>query len=259
MDEYPNSDEEFELMHSEDLELLREQDSKKVGLKSLFINSQCYILDFYNDSAVKKAKKVLDFNSGSQLSQNGINSNETLSSSSQPQSQLELQPESQSQSLSSFSNLSTENQSTTTARKRTIEEIFGEIDDILNEEANDRTKRRKSNDYSDSDLIERILDARRQAKELLQPKHTINKENIISNEDHAKYNFSTTIPKYSHLSITNHEGQKVYVRFHSEQYEMDETQKLIKSLSFSGCMGEAFKNIWNEANEEVNLHYQYKT
>lgn len=70
-------------------------------------------------------------------------------------------------------------------------------------------------------------------------------------EDRINDNLSYEIPKYPFVGVTRHDGERVYVRCHSELYEELERDRICKANGFVGIMGENFKTVWEEANALV--------
>ncbi|KAF2888067.1 hypothetical protein ILUMI_18107 [Ignelater luminosus] len=254
MDDYPNPEEEFELLYGdEDFELLRELE-EDAGLTA-------------KPNTNKKARKSLDFTSLG--TSRGVLSDSSNVPSSQSQ-ELRFSKESENETLQQINdtendenisqvNIANENdianriEEKTSSKKRSIQELFGEIDDILNEEiVEGQVKKRKNNHDNQFALIEHILQLRKLAKERQNPFIAASKESNASN-NYSRNNISYQVPKYSFVVVTNHRGERVYVRCHSEQYEKEEIQRTIKKNTFAGVMGEKFKDVWKKAEEYINL------
>lgn len=65
-------------------------------------------------------------------------------------------------------------------------------------------------------------------------------------------NLSYRVPKYPFVGVTRHDGTRVYVKCHSEQYEEEELKAITKDFKFGGIMGEAFKEAWKTAEHRVS-------
>lgn len=136
-----------------------------------------------------------------------------------------------------------------TSKKRTIEELFGDIDDLLAE--NSGHVKKKKGPMSDAELIELIVQMRKEAKERLYPSFRRNQSLVGFERD--KRNLSYTIPKYSFVAVTRFDGKRVYVRCHTEEFEEEERKRVAREGSFRGIMGDRFKAIWHEAQTYVSV------
>ncbi|KAB0794124.1 hypothetical protein PPYR_13744 [Photinus pyralis] len=222
MDEYPNPDEEFELMYGDEFEEIRNEDYPDEIIRPQIQKSQ----NVQQTPVVTIDNSTID-NSGDIIL---------------AQSQLECVNEPILQVIL--------NADSTRPRKRTVEELFGDIDDILYED-NVTYKKKQKNDFDDeSVVIEHILELRRLAKERNHP--VMRYKNDRDEKDHFKYNISSSVPKYSFTTITKCGGERMYVRCHSEQFMKEELQNLAQNSHFVGCMGDTFKEVWKEAETLVN-------
>ena len=135
--------------------------------------------------------------------------------------------------------------------KRTIEQLFGDIDDILTENIPDyqetvAKKRKLNNADNNLALIEKIVNLRKQFKERTNPSLFI-KSYTPDNSNFQRENFSFIVPKYSCVSVKLRDGRDLYVRCHSEEYEKEELKKLMCNTNLIGIMGSQFKDTWDEA------------
>ncbi|VEN51025.1 unnamed protein product [Callosobruchus maculatus] len=254
MGDYPDPDEEFELMYGDELELLNEQEPDP---------------DEPFDPP-PKSRKSLDFGPSTSSSQ-GTSTTTQKQLPSETQTSFEneftvFEPQnlqSQTVPIQSAQNNDTlisqlpAGQETATAenRKRTVEELFGDVDDlgdIFFDEGRPTSKRQKKDELEeDLELIEHILLLRKLAKE----KHDIGllkKNTSVTNFDRDKHNISKRVPKYPFVPITGFDDERIYVRFHSEEYEKEEMERLVKECTFTGVMGDYFKEVWREATDIIN-------
>lgn len=102
-------------------------------------------------------------------------------------------------------------------------------------------------------MIDHILELRRLAKEKSNIVSISNTKKVINNIERDKQNISYRIPKYPFIGLTRFDNERVYVRFHSEEYEKEEIQRIVKESTFSGVMGETFNEIWKEAKDLVSI------
>lgn len=135
--------------------------------------------------------------------------------------------------------------------------MFGDIDDILLEENSNRCKRKKTDDEKLQDqlmLIEQILEKRKLAREKLNP--TIGIGGVlkpVSSVDHIRNNVSYRVPKYPFIGITRHDGERVYVRMHSEEYEMEDIRRITSTNHVTNLIGKNFKDTWAKAMNIVSF------
>ncbi|KAF5288538.1 hypothetical protein FQA39_LY15406 [Lamprigera yunnana] len=201
MDEYPNEDEEFELMYGDELELFRiQEDQKEIPIQNRFEKPN-------------------------------VSQNETV-----------IIADDKSEEVVEAS----------ASKKRTIEDLFGEIDDILSEEHTGFRKKPKNIHEDEFAVIEHILELRRLASERHNSIVMYNKARSRINMYSIKDNLSYDVPKYLSVDVTRFDGRKVYVRCHSEKFMQEESDKITNSRTFTECMGERFKDVWKEAELLIN-------
>lgn len=141
--------------------------------------------------------------------------------------------------------------------------MFGDITDLDNDIFLDMdvptTKKSKTDDIEEKlAVIEHIIEMRRLAKEKCNIISITSKNNELNTVERDKRNISYRVPKYPFIGLTRFDNERVYVRFHSEEYEKEEVQRIVKETTFSGVMGEVFKEVWKDAKNLVNiflLHY----
>ncbi|KAH1026125.1 hypothetical protein HUJ05_010695 [Dendroctonus ponderosae] len=220
MDEFPNPDEEFELMYGDELDLLNEQDFEgPPGTKPL---------------AAPAARRSLNFelptSSQGNLNQSDHASVEASSSktSHPPDLTISTPPPS--------------------ARKRLADDLFGDISDLENLPAPKRLKA-ETNAQEDLDLIELILQKRNEYQKSHSTALTVSTAStkLLKNSERDKRNLSGSLPKFPFIKVKTFEGQSVYVRFHSEDFEKNDTERMLKTCSDTGVMGDGFQDIWSEA------------
>ncbi|XP_022900126.2 chromosome transmission fidelity protein 18 homolog [Onthophagus taurus] len=141
--------------------------------------------------------------------------------------------------------------------KRSIQELFGDIDDILSENVAPYIKKKRKNaeNHDDLALIEHIVQLRKANRERIVPTSALSSENstpISYNPD----NISLSVPKYSFIALMNQEGQRVYIRYHSEMFEKEERERIARQSNFRGVMGSTFNDIWKEAQENINKQFE---
>ncbi|XP_066137903.1 chromosome transmission fidelity protein 18 homolog [Euwallacea fornicatus] len=241
MSDFPDPEEEFELMHADELELLREQDYEDED-----VIVQCR----------PKVKTSLTFNTRPITPERPIttvtNETDTILESNYSEIQnSEHNSEPYNQNFIS-QNIDT----AVNSRKRLADDLFGDItdiEDILYENV-PSTKRHKAEDKlrEDLDLIALIVKRRNENKSKHLSSLPVAKNQLMRDLARDKRNLSLSVPKYPYVKVKLFDGEFVYVRCHSEEYEKEETLRLLESKSFKGIMGDNFNNMWNEANALIN-------
>ncbi|KPJ02315.1 Chromosome transmission fidelity protein 18-like [Papilio xuthus] len=217
MSDFPDPDEEYELMYSDELELMKENedktDSNPIKQKSL------------------PAKRSLDFSS--HISKN-TNHHENIESNKKDED-INLTP--------SLQNMEDVLAQTNVPSKRTAEDLFGDINDIDFDNLELPSKRQKTDEENDFELINKILEGRR-LKQLLTEPASGGNINTKANFD-VKDNISINIPKWPFMPLTNSDGDRIYIRLESEDnwnksLEMD-TEQLSLRATYSSAWEEAQK------------------
>lgn len=157
-------------------------------------------------------------------------------------------PQNNKENDSISSNQPGEASSETNQKKRTIEELFGDIDDILFETNTKRPK--KSVENEDLELIEQILLMRKLSKQKNRLEITFERKtpNFVGNPA----NISDKIPNYPFIALNTSENQRVYVRFHSEEYQNEDIKDIIEKISDKSLLGVESKTIWEKATKIIN-------
>lgn len=103
-------------------------------------------------------------------------------------------------------------------------------------------------------LIDQILEMRKAARERANPTQNLANRATEDLTEHYKRNFSDSVPRYPFVTVTNHDGVRMYVRCHSEAFMREEGKKFSCKGCFSGVMGTTFKDIWKKAAELVCMY-----
>lgn len=131
-------------------------------------------------------------------------------------------------------------------RKRRLEDLFGDIYDIDDDDAN--FKKPKTDEEKDLETIQKILDARRAFVSTVNPLKRNEFDKLEALHKFKKDNISKFVPKYSFITITRGD-ERIYVRNHSEQFE--ET-KLAELKAYDRSRRNLLDpNVWQKANEIV--------
>jgi len=140
-------------------------------------------------------------------------------------------------------------------KRRLERDLFGDIDDLFHESYEDpMVKKARTEEQRDHEAIDKILELRRKLRE---PSKTLRKDDVSrlkALHDFKMRNLSYDIPNWPFLAIQRSDLERIYVRFHSEDYE----QRQLDMISARGevvgsLLGEAKEKIWQEASEIVGI------
>lgn len=141
------------------------------------------------------------------------------------------------------------------ARKRCLEELFGDIQD-LDEIDNHNiyetiTKRKKTEEEIDFEMIERILELRKLRNTEIKSKECNDLDRLEALQKFKQQNLSSTIPKYPFIPLRS-DDEKIYVRFHSEEFESERIREIQCGKSFGSMMSKEVKDqMWANAQKMV--------
>lgn len=149
-------------------------------------------------------------------------------------------------------------------RKRRLDDLFGNIDDIIHEEnrgaqvfyANNMEenakKKARSEEEQDNALIQRILAAR---SEFQARNYNFLKQSKLQQlEALQKFkarNLSETYPQWPCIPVVIDDRNRIYVRMHSEDFEKNQLNELSLRKNFTKLLGDSSENIWDEAQKIV--------
>lgn len=148
-------------------------------------------------------------------------------------------------------------------RKRRLDDLFGNIDDILQEEnrvqvfysediEENAKKKARSEEETDKALIDRILAARAefQARSSQLKKHSKLQELEALHKFKAR-NLSETYPQWPCIPVVCNDRDRIYVRMHSEEFEKNQLNELSLRRRHQQLLGNSTEDIWNEAQKIV--------
>ncbi|XP_063699801.1 chromosome transmission fidelity protein 18 homolog [Culicoides brevitarsis] len=149
------------------------------------------------------------------------------------------------------------------SRKRRLDDIFGDIGDICEEEepqiTNEPYKKAKSEEEKDMELIEMIVNARKKLhSQMLKPGKRSNIEHLDDVRAFKMQNLSYTVPKWPFIKLRQADEDKIYVRCHSEEFEKNQLKEIAFKRQEDGFFGEDKSKIWNEASE-INAKRMLRT
>lgn len=147
-------------------------------------------------------------------------------------------------------------------RKRRLDDLFGDIDDIIQEERpaqvfyavdTEENAKKKARSEADQDnaLIERILSAR--AEQLARNNNFTKQSKLQQLEMLHKFkarNLSETYPQWPCIPVVA-DRNRIYVRMHSEEFEKKQLDELTLRKSFGKLLGDNSEDVWNEAQKIV--------
>ncbi|XP_065332874.1 chromosome transmission fidelity protein 18 homolog [Cloeon dipterum] len=240
MDEYPDPDEEFELMYAQEMEVMREMEehiqedndgesNPKRAKKSLsFTAKQSEPVNENEDAANLMNSSLTGTDDHSQN-----NSNKTTDA--EAESRLQIIREEINQSSS---------------RKRKAEDLFGDIEDIEQEEYYDyelgtKKEKDKTEQYEDDmKLIARIRKERQKALALGNILSGNGKREEPINDLGSNY-ISARIPQYPFVTMRNFNSEKFYLRLKSDEFFANEVSNI--SVKKTNLLPTSLNNIWQEA------------
>lgn len=147
-------------------------------------------------------------------------------------------------------------------RKRRLDDLFGDIDDILHEEnrvqvfyyedvEENAKKKARSQEDMDNALIERILRARAEFQERNnQFKKQSKLQELEALHKFKARNLSETYPQWPCVPIVCNRS-RIYVRMHSEEFEKKQLSELTLRRRHQNLLGDASEAIWNAAQQIV--------
>ncbi|XP_034666321.1 chromosome transmission fidelity protein 18 homolog [Drosophila subobscura] len=138
-------------------------------------------------------------------------------------------------------------------KRRLERDLFGDIDDLFHETYEDPlVKKARTEELRDNEAIERIVELRRKKQESTKTVRTDDVSRLKALLDFQRKNLSYEIPNWPFLPIQRSDLERIYVRFHSEEYEQRQLDLISARAAIVGSLlGEAKDKVWQEANELV--------
>lgn len=140
----------------------------------------------------------------------------------------------------------------TQSRKRTIEELFGDIDDLLLESTAKKYKEDGTLDR-DQNIIQKILELR-EKNQSEQSLTLPNRELYKSREEDS---ISYSLPNFPHISVKTKDNQPYYIRYHSEEFMKEDVKRTISNCNLKETVVGGFESVWDEAQALVKLFCPY--
>ncbi|GLH15294.1 Uncharacterized protein GBIM_19762, partial [Gryllus bimaculatus] len=228
MSDFPDPDEEFELNYGDDLDLLNEapEDEPDFCYKPPPKIASRRSLQFDNPKDSVSCSSPASQNIQSQKSShvnNSLISNRTPAEPVAGPSWL---------NDDTLADIEDEEQ----LKKRKVEELFGDIDDIDLNEYSVAVKKKKTEDEVDKELIDKIVSGRQEAK---LKAHTSSKQE----------NISKRIPKWPFVAITASNGERWYLRKHSDETLHFQISQIGKHVQTLGLLSASYSRLKEQAEE----------
>lgn len=148
-------------------------------------------------------------------------------------------------------------------RKRRLDDLFGDIDDILKEDEpgnffyshdydeNERKKARNEEEI-DRQQIQKILEIRAQNR----VKNTnLSKQSKLEQLEYMrkfkKQNLSEIYPNWPSIALAVGRFDRIYVRMHSEEFEENQLKEIDLRKNYSDLLGTNAEAIWTEAEKLI--------
>lgn len=156
-------------------------------------------------------------------------------------------------------------------RKRRLDDLFGDIGDIIDEEnvakvyygyGNDENERKKAKCEEEMDLhlIERILAARALQRVKVNNHGKKNKlEQLEFLRNFKKRNLSEICPNWPSIPVIGQNADRIYVRMHSEEFEIDRLKEIDFRNGFNNLLGENSDSVWNKAQQIIEIRTRIQT
>ncbi|KAG5674297.1 hypothetical protein PVAND_004275 [Polypedilum vanderplanki] len=138
-------------------------------------------------------------------------------------------------------------------RKRRLEDLFGDLHDIIEEDDDVNLKKHKTEEDRDLDTIQKILDARKVFVTCQNPMKKSNFDRLEALHKFKKNNLSSTIPRYTFESLMRDDDTKIYIRLQTEEIENREINDI--KIQKGNFLSNQNENIWQEANQIVSKQY----
>lgn len=148
-------------------------------------------------------------------------------------------------------------------RKRRLDDLFGDIDDILLEEnrvqvfysediEENAKKKARSEMEMDQALIDRILAARAEFQaRSSQLKKKSKLQELEALHTFKARNLSETYPRWPCIPVVCNDRDRIYVRMQSEEFEQNQLNEVTLRRRHQQLLGNKTEDIWNEAQNIV--------
>ncbi|XP_055546969.1 chromosome transmission fidelity protein 18 homolog [Wyeomyia smithii] len=279
MDQYPTEEEEFELMYGDELEAMddlgfemseaqpeptRAKNNDPPRASTAFSHYSRGPLDSPRLSQINE-DSPLQSPAFSQIPRNSSTINKRLFDTPGPSRYGRLAstpfPENADAGILAADPLSEIQNIGLNPRKRRLDALFGDIQDIEDDEhilcQQVYTKKTKTEEELDMELIEKILEARKRFQAVVNPVKSTGLDRAEALHRFKMQNLSYSVPKWPFATIVRSDNERVYVRFHSEEFETNAINEInCFKNGINGLLGDAKERIWNEAKEIVSKRFE---
>lgn len=144
-------------------------------------------------------------------------------------------------------------------RKRRLEDLFGDIGDIVEEEEcakvyygfdtdDNMRKKARCEEEMDRELIEKILLMRAANRTKASDRSKRTKlEQLEALQKFKKQNLSESYPNWPSIPVLGDSGERIHVRMHSVEFEAKQLQDVNFRKEFTNLLGESADTVWDEA------------
>ncbi|XP_053958969.1 chromosome transmission fidelity protein 18 homolog [Anastrepha ludens] len=277
MDQYPDEEEEFELRYQEELEMLDELPPEREALFAPSTsNNSSKIINSVNRIDTIDSPQLSQISTGMGTSSvSGVVNRRLFGTPKGPHERISstplakdkqretlapieevvnLTPLPECEPLEEYNELAVEYQGVGLRNKRRLErDLFGDIDDLYQNETYEDpiAKKARTEEERDLELIAKILETRRRLQECNKAVRQDDLSRLRALHDFKMRNLSYTVPQWPFQVIQRGEHDRIFVRFHSEEYETRALEDVRALPQYDGLLGENKQRIWAEANEIV--------
>nr|CAD7266886.1 unnamed protein product [Timema shepardi] len=284
MEEYPDPDEEYELMYQEELEMIRQMDgtvlptggigprytmklsppkysngSRPASVAQL-ANELVVLSSTAEDGEIEVRISIIESPSSLDVESNSLSSqtlnthDATLSKEGNADPPLNgvgvpLSQEPTTLTDTILPSLLEE------GKKRKVEDLFGDIADIEMEEFRNWLAKKKKTEsvnqeegIQDEDLIRKIIEGRKQAQERLRVGSIMGRSQQTSNGVSGATNMTRRVPKWPFLPLVAPGGERWFVRLRSEQFMEEQVGGVFCVLTLLGTSGERYF-VWLQSEQ----------
>ncbi|KAF6209284.1 hypothetical protein GE061_015029 [Apolygus lucorum] len=274
--DYPDPDEEYELMHADEFELMNELEEEEFDFpRNVSKQTPKRQLNFSNcapsTSEAKKPVKIIkppddEYPSDDDLmnlqevpvppSHDSKTSPSCNSNAPNLTSRNDASPRTSSNGLesnASCNEASALNDDILVSNKRTVSDLFGDITD-LELELSSQTKRQKleeeqfEKEARQDLLIRTIVEQRRKLNEEKSSFGLIRDQKVKKLEDCISYG---SVPKWPFIPACV-KGERIYIRLHAEEKIQKDLKNVVCNSRSTGLLGVSYKELHNLAMSEVS-------
>ncbi|XP_001659131.2 chromosome transmission fidelity protein 18 homolog [Aedes aegypti] len=274
MDQYPTEEEEFELMYGDDLEAMNDMDiemnpatpgpsrakEKPADPPRASTSHSHYSRPPLDSPSLSQINEDSPLRSPaySVISKNSTTINKRLFDGDGNYGRMASTPFPRLSQSSATDPLAEIQNIGLNTRKRRLDALFGDIQDIEDDGSvydfcqQGNTKKTKTEEERDMELIEKILEARKRFQAIVHPTKSSGLDRAEALHRFKMQNLSYSLPKWPFATVVRSDKERVYVRFHSEEFETNAINEInCFKDGYNGLLGDAKERIWKEANDII--------